>query len=169
MTNRIDAQATSAPTHGTIHDDIIVGTAPNAATGYNGNDGLYGHGGNDKIFGGAGNDRLGGGAGDDLLMGGAGLDVMNGGDGAVVFMFRPHNGWSSERIEDFDYAEGDRIRLDGMIANRSWEDAGTQTFNGVTYEDVTLVKYYSGPAHVGSFLMLDVDHGDVDASWFLFT
>lgn len=85
---------------GGIGADTLVGTA--------GNDEILGRAGNDSLAGGAGNDELYGGDGNDTLTGGLGNDTLHGGLGADVFVFAS----GRDEIEDFNAAQGDRIRLD---------------------------------------------------------
>jgi Ca2+-binding RTX toxin-like protein len=98
-----------AKRHGTVNDDILLGTGSQDCMygyagddymiGFGGDDHLYGHAGDDvllghdgadTLFGGSGNDLLdggndddflGGGAGDDTLFGGAGNDILQAGCG----------------------------------------------------------------------------------------
>ncbi|MCA1971520.1 MAG: hypothetical protein LDL44_01660 [Caenispirillum sp.] len=72
--------------------------------------------GNDVWTGTSDNEVLDGGAGNDTLSGGGGSDVLIGGTGADTFVFDPRTG-GSDRIKDFNFAEGDRISIPGM----SWD------------------------------------------------
>lgn len=65
-----------------------------------------------RIDGGAGDDRLDGGAGHDRLDGGAGNDFLYGGDGADRFVIG--KGAGRDAVKDFDFAQGDRIDLQGQ-------------------------------------------------------
>ncbi|WNF14428.1 ELWxxDGT repeat protein [Microcystis aeruginosa] len=67
---------------------------------------------NDRLYGGGDIDRLFGEEGDDLLDGGAGSDFLYGGLGADYFVLATGNG--SDRIMDFNPAEGDRLALSGL-------------------------------------------------------
>ena len=70
---------------------------------------VYGGNGNDQIFGGQNDDGLYGDAGNDTLSGDLGNDTLTGGAGADRFLFRPSTG--ADQIQDFNFAEGDRIAL----------------------------------------------------------
>jgi serralysin len=60
--------------------------------------------------GGQANDVLAGGAGDDFLSGDLGDDTVAGGTGADIF--NSFGAANTDRITDFNRAEGDRVRLD---------------------------------------------------------
>ena len=102
-------------------DDWVVGGRDNDLLfGDAGFDIVYGNMGNDTVDGGAGNDWVRGGQGDDTVMGGAGddwiwgdrgNDTLSGGAGADLFY--SFSGAGIDRITDFNYAEGDRLRLEG--------------------------------------------------------
>jgi serralysin len=125
-------------------NDRLLGNAGNdLLNGGLGNDQLEGGADNDRLFGdadtdlligGLGNDRLDGGAGDDRLIGGAGNDVLRGntgfdrlfgGAGADTFEFLAASE-AAGRIEDFNRAQGDRIRLTAIDADVT--AAGNQAF-----------------------------------------
>lgn len=91
--------------YGGRHNDLLDGGV--------GNDELRGDGGHDTLMGGDGNDRLFGGRGNDVLDGGAGDDRMSGGIWADTFVFG--TGYGSDRILDFNVAEGDRIQLSSSL------------------------------------------------------
>jgi hypothetical protein len=68
---------------------------------------------------GAGNDELVGGVARDLLSGGVGNDLMTGGAGNDLFIFTgPFAGlaFGNDVITDFNFAEGDRLKVDGVEA-----------------------------------------------------
>ena len=97
-----------------------------------GNDSLYGEGGNDYLSGDMGNDVLSGGDGDDILVGGAGLDSLSGGAGADAFFFTAltdSTSAASDKITDFNWADGDYIDLSRIDANTTL--AGDQAFSFV--------------------------------------
>ncbi len=101
-------------------DDWVVGGKDNDVLfGDNGADLVYGNIGADTGDGGAGadtvrggqdNDSLTGGAGDDFLSGDKGADTVAGGLGADIFHISADAG--SDRVLDFNRAEGDRVHLD---------------------------------------------------------
>ena len=70
---------------------------------------LFGREGADTLIGRAGNDMLNGGAHSDRLEGGAGDDSLRGGQHADTFVFDAGN----DLIEDFTFAHGDLIEIDG--------------------------------------------------------
>ena len=86
---------------GDFGDNLIQGMA-NA-------DFIYGRRGNDTLEGGGGNDVLFGEVGNDTLIGGTGNDRLNGGQHADTFVFDAGN----DLIEDFTFAHGDLIEIDG--------------------------------------------------------
>lgn len=105
-------------------DDIITGDAGrNTIRGYGGNDII--HGGDDKdnidggkgddiLYGGASDDTLNGDDGNDILYGGDGIDTLTGGDGADTFVFDDLS--SSDRIRDFNAAEGDILDISSLLS-----------------------------------------------------
>ncbi|MCA6258944.1 MAG: hypothetical protein IM650_12720, partial [Phenylobacterium sp.] len=110
--------------YGNDGDDWVVGGKDNDLLfGNAGFDIVYGNMGNDTVDGGAGNDWVRGGQGDDTVMGGAGddwlwgdkgNDTLSGGAGADLFYSLA--GAGIDRITDFNYAEGDRLKLEGNPA-----------------------------------------------------
>ncbi|MCC5955801.1 MAG: hypothetical protein JJU07_06835 [Natronohydrobacter sp.] len=90
---------------GGMGDDLIIGGP--------GDDVIWGMDDDDTIFGGAGNDFIHGGRGDDVLSGGPGNDTLRGGPGADVFIF--NEGHERLLIEDFTFAENDRLQLDANL------------------------------------------------------
>ena len=104
--------------NGSADDDIFTG-GPDSDT-------AYGNGGNDTLSGGAGNDTLAGGAGADVLYGGGGADTF-------VYL-APSDSTPAltgqDQIMDFSHAEGDKIDLSAIDANKAL--AGDQAFSFVT-------------------------------------
>lgn len=104
--------------NGTNKDDILNGTVgDDIINGKGGHDYLYGGDGNDTLIGGKGWDRLFGGAGDDTLIAGSGNDFMYGGEGADTYVFdidTTGNQANGADIYTFDFAEGDKIVIDGV-------------------------------------------------------
>ena len=102
-------------------DDWVVGGRDNDLLfGDAGFDIVYGNMGNDTVDGGAGNDWVRGGQGDDTVMGGSGddwiwgdrgNDTISGGAGADLF--HAASGAGIDRITDFSFAAGDRLKLEG--------------------------------------------------------
>ena len=92
------------------HDQLFGDDGNDLVFGDAGNDTLQGGGGDDTLMGGDGNDMLTGGAGNDILSGGAGADTLIGGAGADIF--HAGGGRGSNRVLDFNYAEGDRVVVD---------------------------------------------------------
>jgi len=101
-------------------DDYVVGGKDNDLLyGDDGFDLVYGNigadtcdggAGNDIVRGGQDNDSIAGGAGDDFLSGDKGADTVSGGAGADLFHISLDSG--SDRVIDFNVAEGDRVHLD---------------------------------------------------------
>lgn len=99
--------------HGNQGNDIIAGGQDaDLVTGDEGDDFLYGNMGSDTILGGDGNDIIFGGQGDDLITGGSGNDTMSGNLGADRFIFGTGSG--ADIIVDFNFAQGDRLDLQGQ-------------------------------------------------------
>jgi hypothetical protein len=106
---------------GTTGDDSLAG-GPGAQgiDGGAGRDTLLGEGGDDTLIGGARNDRL---------VGGNGSDVLSGGAGGDRFVF--NNGLAgTDRILDFDFAEGDRILLRPVDADTGTAEDDAFVFIG---------------------------------------
>ncbi|MFN3361524.1 MAG: peptidylprolyl isomerase [Pseudanabaenaceae cyanobacterium] len=94
-------------------DDTIVGGEGNdILNGNKGNDSVEGGNGNDFVRGGQGNDTLLGGNGDDTLIGDLGFDILVGGAGKDTFVLRADDS-NSDRIADFNLAQGDEIVIVG--------------------------------------------------------
>ncbi len=127
-------------------DDILWGEAKD--------DFLDGGDGSDRLFGQNDNDTLLGGRDRDLLEGGKGNDKMTGGEGADIFQISRKDlqgGLFTDRILDFNTAEGDRLRLVdlGMDDVASVIGSGISdlvlTFNSgdrVTFEGVTDATFF---------------------------
>lgn len=62
-----------------------------------------------------GDDILNGAGGDDFLAGGGGNDVLTGGDGADTFYFAHAGTEHMDTITDYDFAEGDKVDLSGLL------------------------------------------------------
>jgi len=118
--------------------DSLLGAAGNdKLDGGDGADTLDGGAGNDSLRGGAGNDDLSGGTGNDIVSGGAGSDVVRGGAGADTFAFllrdiAPLAETTGDVIAEFSSAEGDRIDLSAIDANRLVAKDQAFTFIGST-------------------------------------
>lgn len=96
--------------------DIVLGNI--------GNDSLDGGLGNDTMRGGQDSDLLVGGQGDDWLSGDDGADTIIGGAGADTFNFFAEAG--TDRVMDFNRAEGDRVQLDpGTVFTVTHQGADT--------------------------------------------
>ncbi|ADE86915.1 calcium-binding protein [Rhodobacter capsulatus] len=120
---------------GGIGRDVIqAGNGNDTVTGGLGTDRINGNSGNDRIDGGDGNDTLAGDAGDDVLISGRGSDLLTGGFGADRFVFATVSdsgaGAGFDKITDFKGAEGDRIDLSGIDANRNAPGDAAFTFLG---------------------------------------
>ena len=101
--------------------------------GYDGQDHLHGERGDDVLYGGGSADNLYGSAGDDILYGGdgsdkldgsSGTDILYGGGDADVFNVNVDHSNSIESTDivvDFNVAEGDRIRLDHLQVDGTFQ------------------------------------------------
>ena len=85
-----------------LGNDSILGGA--------GDDIIFGGVGDDTIFGGAGDDNIGGVRGDDRIDAGPGDDTVRGAPGADTFIFA--DGDDQLTLQDFSFAESDRLELD---------------------------------------------------------
>lgn len=107
---------------GNLGSDIVVGgQGSDVLVGGQGSDLILGNEGNDIIYGNEANDSISGGQGQDLLIGGQGNDVLYGNEqadtlwgneGADRFVFGTGSG--ADRIEDFNFGQGDRLDLQGQ-------------------------------------------------------
>jgi len=101
-------------------DDYVVGGKDqDLLFGDDGADLVYGNigadtadggAGNDIVRGGQDNDSISGGAGADFMSGDKGSDTVSGGAGADIFHISSDAG--SDRVLDFNLAEGDRVHVD---------------------------------------------------------
>jgi len=141
-------------------DRLEGGDGNDRLYGGTGNDDLLGAAGDDvliagpaegpigqhDLFGGTGNDTLVGGDGNDFLNGGLGVDQMTGGAGSDTFEFRAAGDdydsgvgkGNRDAITDFSPAEGDKIDVSGIDADRS--------NGGGTLEDFV----FAGEAEIGT-------------------
>lgn len=120
--NRLNGGFGNDLLHVSSHKNLLIGGA--------GNDMLYGGAGDDTLFGNADRDTLRGGAGADVLDGGSGQDMLFGGAAADQFVFRHAENFvrgTFDTIADFSPAEGDKVDLSGMDADRFV--AGNQAFD----------------------------------------
>jgi len=121
---------------------------------------------NDKLTGNTGNNVLDGRVGNDTLIGGAGQDTLTGGDGADRFVFNLISETGSSKatadiIKDFNRAQGDKIDLSAIDANR-----------GTTAVNDSFVKLASGsttPASIAPASLFfntteQVLYGNVDST-----
>ncbi|WP_309091231.1 sialate O-acetylesterase [Phenylobacterium sp.] len=98
------------------HDDQLFGEeAGDVVLGNLGADLVDGGAGDDVVRGGQGDDQLFGWAGNDFLAGDRGDDTISGGSGADIFHSFGEAGL--DRITDFSFAGGDRVRL---VAGTTW-------------------------------------------------
>lgn len=152
---------------GSGHDTLYGGDKSDTLYGWYGNDYLGGNGGNDKLYGESGNDTLSGGSGSDYLSGGYGndylmggsgndylkgsfstyhdsyqYDLLWGGSGADTFILGSsysnyYQGMGYATITDFNWAEGDKIRVDGYASDYSLKKGN---WSGGSASD-TLIQY----------------------------
>ncbi|WP_424094541.1 calcium-binding protein [Moorena producens] len=138
-------------------NDYLYGYSDNDYLyGNSGNDYLDGYSGNDSLYGGQGNDTLTGGSGNDSLQGYQGisygeLDLLTGGTGGDTFVLGK-NGYATEigyigdgdwgyaTITDFDWQEGDKVQLGGIISD--YQVYKTIDVSGTSALDTRL--YYKG-------------------------
>jgi len=102
---------------GQDNDVLHGGQGSDLINGNLGSDTCDGGEGNDVVRGGKDDDVILGGTGDDHLFGDLGSDTLTGGEGADVFHVALENG--RDVITDFNYAQGDRIRVDGDVDFRA--------------------------------------------------
>ena len=95
----------------------LIGTNNIDGTGNNGNNVLTGNSANNILNGLGGNDDLNGDAGNDFLTGGSGADILTGGAGGDKFIYANFNDSllaTTDRIRDFNPAQGDRLGLSSL-------------------------------------------------------
>ncbi|GAB3646142.1 calcium-binding protein [Ramlibacter alkalitolerans] len=110
--NHVDAGDGNDLVFGAPGRDIVRGgLGKDVVYGEDGNDVISGMNGNDLLFGGGGADTITGGPDNDTLVGGAGADTLIGQLGADHFVLSAGN---VDRVQDFDFAQGDRISLEGV-------------------------------------------------------
>lgn len=104
-------------------DDQLFGEeGSDVVLGNLGQDLVDGGAGDDVVRGGQGDDRVFGWSGDDYLAGDRGSDTLSGGSGADVFHSFGEAGL--DRITDFSFAEGDRVRLAAGSTWNAWQQGG---------------------------------------------
>ncbi|WP_319023975.1 Ig-like domain-containing protein [Vibrio navarrensis] len=81
-------------------------------------------GGNDTLDGGLGDDILYGQGGNDTLIGGLGNDILTGGEGADIFKWVDME-TASDRVTDFNVAQGDKLDLSDLFDDMSKADIET--------------------------------------------
>lgn len=133
-------------------NDIAYGGKGNdEVVGEHGDDRLFGDAGHDKVQGGPGSDTCEGGAGDDIVRGGQGNDLVLGGDGADFVsgdrgndtltggpgadLFHIFAGAGSDRVTDFNAAEGDRVWVAAGVTwtvSQSGDDTVVSLSDGTT-------------------------------------
>jgi serralysin len=133
---------------GGVGDDWVVGGKDNDVVyGNDGSDLVYGNLGDDICIGGDGNDTLRGGQGADSLMGDAGADYVSGdrgedtvAGGAGADLFHSFTGAETDRVTDFNFAEGDRVLLDpGTMFTVAQVGADTVVTLGAANDKLILV------------------------------
>ncbi|NEQ50051.1 MAG: calcium-binding protein [Leptolyngbya sp. SIO3F4] len=121
-------------TTGSNRVDILIGNASDDwVKAWQGDDYIYGGDGADQLFGARGEDVLLGGNGADILRGKKDNDILLGGHGGDSFVFDNASDGGTDRILDFNHAEGDRILLNQSVLGIS---SVTQdvSFNATTGE-----------------------------------
>jgi serralysin len=104
---------------GDLGDDYLQGNS--------GADTLYGGEANDTVLGGQNNDVLYGGAGNDVLTGDLGNDTLYGEGGADQFLAVNTNGY--DVVQDFNYAEGDRVRIAAGTTGTAYQSGADTHFD----------------------------------------
>ncbi|WP_421847486.1 M10 family metallopeptidase [Novosphingobium sp.] len=119
---RVSLAITAPQATGAAGNDTLTGIEN--LIGGTGADLLVGDAGANVLDGGNGADQLLGGGGADILIGGGGRDMLEGGDGGDVFRFAAitdlagTSATTADVILDFSSAQGDRIDLSGIDANK---------------------------------------------------
>jgi serralysin len=130
-------------------NDSLVGSAgANLVYGNLGNDTLDGGGGADIVRGGQQDDSLSGGSGDDFLSGDRGNDTIVGGAGADIF--HSFAGADLDRVLDFNFTEGDRVRLDPGTTWRVSQSGAD-----------TVIDFDGG----GQMILVGTDTASLSADW----
>jgi Ca2+-binding RTX toxin-like protein len=201
--DRLDGGEGTDHLEGEAGNDILVGGNGNdRLEGQAGNDALLGGAGNDRLHGGTDSDALDGGTGNDIMLGQDGIDVLHGragndrllggrgadlvfgGDGADRFELRFINESgpavaAADRFRDFDFREGDRIRLANIdadqtvagndafvfIGSAAFSDAGQVRFQVVGGETRVLLNT-DNDAAAEAMIRVDGVHA-MTSSWFL--
>jgi hypothetical protein len=133
---------------GAGNDVLHGGQDADLVQGGQDNDLVFGDRGTDTVLGGQGDDQVFGGDGDDFLSGDRGSDTLTGGAGADIF--HSFGGAGLDRVTDFNFAEGDRVRL----------DAGT-TFTTAQVGGDTVVSMSGG----GQLVLADVQLSSLQDGW----
>jgi hypothetical protein len=89
----------------------LTGTAAINGTGNSADNRMKGNDFANVLSGMEGADNISGGGGSDVIIGGAGKDTLDGGSGADTFMFGIADATSTDRITDFNMAEGDKLGI----------------------------------------------------------
>lgn len=133
---------------GKDNDQLFGNAGGDIVLGNLGQDTSAGGAGADIVRGGQGDDLVRGGLGDDFLSGDRGDDTLSGGGGADVFNSFAQAG--VDRIEDFNRAEGDRLKL---------EDGGAYT---LAQEGLDAVVTVNGSARV---ILVGVQATSLSGDW----
>lgn len=156
--------ATASATLTVTVEDGDDSTSLNLVRGNGRNNVLAGTGQADLMLGLKGTDRISAGAGDDVLVGGIGNDRLSGQAGADTFRFdaiadSPWVDGKFDTINDFNRAEGDKIDLSGIDANRVLADQQRFTFVGKssTYSDIGELDYWIEDGHTYIYGYVDAD------------
>lgn len=123
--------------------DASQSSGHNIVNGNQGADTITGGGRESFLFGGQGDDVIVGGASGDFISGDRGSNTLTGGGGSDLF----HAGPGTDRVTDFNLAEGDRVIIDPGVhftAAQVWQDTvislangGQMTLVGVQYASLT--------------------------------
>ncbi len=134
--------------------------------GGTGADILTGDGNANVIDGGNGADQLSGGGGADILIGGGGRDMLTGGDGGDVFRFAVvadlagTTATTADEILDFSSAQGDRIDLSAIDANKLTASVN----DAFTWIGKSAFTKVAGQLHYEVVNGIDLVSGDLDGN-----
>lgn len=145
-------------------NDVVYGEVGNDVhvNGNIGNDTVYGGDGNDQLFGGQDDDRLFGdegifgNSGLDTLSGDLGNDTLTGGGGADLFVMGS-SATGNDVVTDFNYDEGDRIRL-----------APGTVYEVTTGQGGAMLVLGMGNTTIGAITLTGVAVGSVRNDWVVF-
>ena len=154
----------------TSGSDLMIASAAGTVSGGNGSDVLVAAPAGNTLDGGPGNDFLLGGVGNDVLIGGTGNDVLAGGAGADTFKFAELGSANSDIVVDYNFTEGDRIDLSGLLDATGINDGNMSSYlhllevgsNIVVQVDTTGSGNFTGGTHDVATLVGIATAGNTD-------